>query len=423
LTRSRGLGAAPTLIILYTLSRGLLLAAGLFGLAHIPSGKALQGGNVQRGWSGPAPLEIWARWDSEWYLLIAERGYHLEDQMAGRRVAYEAADATGFFPLYPILVRSLAVGLDGVPAVRAMNAAVTGRSPEGGPGGGALLLSGVLISNAALVASLFLLHDRAREGLHPREGGAPEVSPERAALFACAALLLFPPSLFLSAVYAESLLLLLSLLVFRFLKERRWLAAAIAGGLASATKPTGLLLLIPAALTVARSRVSDPGAPRASSLRGWMTLPLYPAGAALFSLYCARAFGDPLAWLHRQDRWRGAVSGPWRAFTRWAEHPVIHGSHGSTVELIFAILILSLLVTAIRSRPPAESIFAGSVLVPPLCSTLWSYGRLSLQAFPAFIALGRALARRRWAAVLYVTLAAAGSAILMAYFGAWYWAG
>ncbi len=201
------------------------------------------------------------------------------------------------------------------------------------------------------------------------------------------------------------------------------MAASIAGALASATKPTGLLLIVPAVLTVARARVGDPGTTRRSTASGWATLPLYPAGAAAFSLYCGRAFGDPLSWLHRQDRWRGAVSGPWRAFQRWAEHPQIHGAHGSTVELLFAVLVLSLLVIALWRRPPAEAIFAAFVAVPPLCSTLWSYGRLSLQAFPIFIVLGRAMARRPSFAAIYFSLGAAGSAVLMAYFGAWYWAG
>ena len=36
-----------------------------------------------------------ARWDAEWYLLIAREGYHLEHHMEGRRVRYAPADATG----------------------------------------------------------------------------------------------------------------------------------------------------------------------------------------------------------------------------------------------------------------------------------------------------------------------------------------
>jgi len=383
----------------------------------IPSGKALQNGNLQRGWSGPPVLEIGARWDSEWYLLIALGGYHLEEQMAGRRVAYEGADATGFFPLYPLLIRETARALEFIPAVRRIG--VTPWSPRDSaavaPGGAALLLAGILISNAALLATILLLRGRILA-----TGETPGV-----ALLSCAALLFFPPSLFLSAVYAESLLLCLSLLCFKFLRDRRWVAAALAGGLASATKPSGMLLILPAVLALAQPaspRSGSEGSSRTQFAR-WLTLPLYPAGVALFSLYCGREFGDPLSWLHRQDRWRGALSGPWRAIVRWAEHPVIHGSHGSTVELIFAVLSIALLLVALRRRPLAESIYSAAVVIPPLCSTLWSFGRLSLQAFPLFISLGGVLARRRGLAIAYFVVAAVGSALLMAYFGAWYWAG
>jgi len=369
---------------------------------------------------------MWARWDSEWYLLIAERGYHLEESMSGRRVAYEPADATGFFPLYPILTRQVARALEWIPAVRSLaTAPFTPRDPtDTTPRGAALLLAGVLVSNTALLGSLVLLLDRAGSApSRPRPGESGGKSPERAALFACVALLFFPPSIFLSAVYAESLLLFLTILCFRFLSGGRWLAAAMAGALASATKPTGLLLLVPAVLTMARSRVDRPEGSRGSWLAPWVTLPLYGAGAAGFSLYCGQAFGDPLSWLHRQDRWRGPLSGPWRAFTRWAESPRVHGSHGSTVELILAIFVLTWLLISFWRRPAAEGILAGLVAVPPLCSTLWSYGRLSLQAFPIFITLGEVLARRPKLAAVYVAIGAAGSAVLMAYFAAGFWAG
>ncbi|MCI0409783.1 MAG: hypothetical protein L0191_14675 [Acidobacteria bacterium] len=79
-----------------------------------------------------APLEIWARWDSEWYLLIAGQGYELGDQLRNYSVGNHAEDAAGFFPLYRALLgASQHLGL---PAV----------------------LSGVLISNAALLVALTL---------------------------------------------------------------------------------------------------------------------------------------------------------------------------------------------------------------------------------------------------------------------------
>jgi hypothetical protein len=415
--------------LIWAASRGLLLVTGIWAHHHRPSGRDLQSGNLQRDGEGPALLEIWARWDSEWYLLIAAEGYHLEGRLSGRRVAYGPADATGFFPLYPLLVGGLGGLLARAPGLgRVLDRGEAGspRRPPAGRAEAALLLAGVVISNAALLGSILLLHERAsgagRGGAPP--GGAPGASPGRAALMSCAALLFFPPSIFLSAVYAESLLLFLTLLGFKLLRDGRWLAAAAAGALASATKPAGILLVVPAAMAIFGASGAGPrGKGRAGSPLRWATLALYPAGAVGFSAYCWGAFGDPLVWLRRQERWRGALSGPWRAFVRWAEEPRFHGAHGSTVELVFALLALALLVGVARRRPRAEAALTALVVVPPLCSTLWSFGRLSLQAFPLFIVLGGWAARRPWASLAYFVPAAAASAGLMAWFAAWWWAG
>ncbi len=411
-------------VIIWAATRGLLLGSGLFGAATLSSGRELQSGNIQRSWAGPVPLEIWARWDAEWYLLIAEEGYHLEERLARRRVVYGSADATGFFPLYPLAIRALGSVLERLPGIDRMPVRIVeGPAPESASSRrGALLAAALIISNGALLWLLLLLYRHVLETPSPGSTArAASQAPSRTALLSCAALLCFPPSLFLSAVYADALLLLLALLCFRSLRRRRWWRAAALGALASACKPGGILLAIPAAVLLFRAggTLRDEGTRPAR----WLSLALYPAGAAGFSLYCARAFGDPLSWLHRQARWRGAFSGPWRAFIRWAEEPRIHGAHGSTVELAFAILALLLLLVVIRRRPLAESAFAAAVVIPPLGSSLWSFGRLSLQAFPLFIALGGWAARWPLLSLLYFLPATAGSMTLMAYYAAWWWAG
>ena len=157
--------------------------------------------------------------------------------------------------------------------------------------------------------------------------------------------------------------------------------------------------------------------------RRWLTLALYPAGALLFSLYCHLSFGDPLSWIQRQLRWRGAASGPWQAFLRWSEAPTVHGAHGSTVELLFAVLAITLLIFCVRRRPLAETALAALVILPPLGSTLWSFGRLSLQAFPIFIVLGAWASRRPAWSVAYFIPATTGLGVLAAYYAAGWWAG
>jgi hypothetical protein len=93
------------------------------------------------------------------------------------------------------------------------------------------------------------------------------------------------------------------------------------------------------------------------------------------------------------------------------------------VELIFAILALVLLVYCVRRRPVAETALAALVVLPPLSSTLWSFGRLSLQAFPLFIVLGCWASRRPAWSWVYFLPAAAGLGRLAATYSAWWWAG
>src|ERR671922_213675 len=112
-----------------------------------------------------APL---ARWDAVWYLRIADSGYG------------DSTPRAAFFPLYPLLIRSLAAPVGGSQA--------------------ALLIASYLISLAAFLGALVLLYRLASLELGRR--------------FASPTLLLlavFPAALYFGAPYSESLFLLVSL--------------------------------------------------------------------------------------------------------------------------------------------------------------------------------------------------------------------
>lgn len=378
----------PQLACLFVASRLALLAVGLLSTWLLPSGLAVQRGNLV--WHEPAPraLEIWARWDSEWYLLIAERGYDVGAFLSTFAVAYEPSAAAGFLPLYPVLIRALAPLLGGVGA-------------------------GVLISNLALFASLLLLHRLVRLEISGEQG-------EAAATASCAALLVFPSSLFLSAVYAESLFLALSLGVFLAARRGRFAAAGSLGALAALTRPFGLLLVVPMLWEwwVRYRRREE---------RPWSALwaLLIPAGLGAFVLYCRSVFGDPLALIHRQQRWRGGLSGPWQAFVRWWEAgPTAHGSHGSTFELVVAVVCLVGLVIMARRLRASYTLYTAAAMVLALGSTLWSFSRLALTLFPFFMLIGGSWAEgRRCGPILYAFLGLTISGLLMALFANWWWVG
>jgi len=142
--------------------------------------------------------DVWARWDSRWFVQIAEH-------------AYSSSQTAAFFPLYPGVV------------------AVLGRVLLGH-----YVLAGIVVSLAACAGSFVLFHRLAERRLG-LEGA------QRALVY----LAIFPTALFFFAGYSESLFLVLTVACFYHMRRRQWLLAGFFGGLASATRVTGVLLFVP----------------------------------------------------------------------------------------------------------------------------------------------------------------------------------
>lgn len=380
---------------LFVASRLALLAVGMLSTALLPSGLGAQPGNLVWHQPAPLPLEIWARWDSEWFVLIAEEGYDVKEHVQAAGLVWEHWAVAGFLPLYPMLIRVLAPILGAVGA-------------------------GVLISNACLFFSLVLLDGLVRLEVGGEAGGT-------AGLAACAALLLFPSSLFLSAVYSESLFLLLSLGVFSTARCGRFAAAGMIAGLATLTRPFGVLLAIPIVVELwyASRRWGDANVERRPKI--WKVLWVGPILGALvaYMVFCRSIFGDPLAFVHHKTRWRGAMSGPWRAFVRWWEAgPSAHGAHGSTVELIIAVVCLAMFAVMIRRLRLSYVLYTAAALTLALGSTLWSFSRLALTLFPFFMLIGMAWSEeRRCLPTLYAFIGGTLGGLFMALFANWWWVG
>ncbi len=94
-----------------------------------------------------AVVDVWARWDSEWYLRIAESGYDWP------------SSTPAFFPLYPLLVGGLGRIL-----------------------GGQFLLAGLVVSLAACAVAFVLLYRLVRRRLRPDDalplGRLPRALPD-----------------------------------------------------------------------------------------------------------------------------------------------------------------------------------------------------------------------------------------------------
>src|SRR5207253_4831701 len=151
----------------------------------------------------PDPLTVlgraWDHWDAQHYLYLATHGYGATG---------DARNLIAFFPLYPALIS--AVAATGLPARSAA----------------------LLISNIAGVVAAILLYELARQDLR-----------EHAAFRAAAFFVVFPTAYFLLVGYTEALFCTLAFGAVLATRRQRWLFAGLLGGLAAATRLTGLALL------------------------------------------------------------------------------------------------------------------------------------------------------------------------------------
>ncbi len=157
-------------------------------------------------------------WDSEFYISIAIAGYddpaiRVADTPNGPLALNHA-----FFPLYPLLMSFMT----GLLTPLGMNAIATAS------------LAGVLIALGGTLLAMYALYDIARAELD-ESGGL------RASFY----LLIFPSSFFLAQVYTEGLFIGLSFSALALMRRKNWLWAGTCAMLATWTRATGGLLIIP----------------------------------------------------------------------------------------------------------------------------------------------------------------------------------
>src|ERR671936_1129012 len=291
--------------------------------------------------------DVWARWDSVFFVRIAEHGY-------------DKASAA-FGPLYPGVVSVL-----------------------GHVFFGHYVLAGIAVSLAATLGAFVLFHRIAETRLG--------VDGARRALLYLA---LFPTALFLQAVYSESLYLLLALAAFVFAERGRFTAAGAATGLAILARITGVALVPALALLAWRCR---------HRLRAFAGLSVAVPVASVYPLLLWQQVEDPWAFAHAQDRWHrhfSPLGGVWQAFVHWTPTGagVQHAVAVNAEDLAFLILFVALAVVVWRRFGAAYGLFAVVSLLIPLSypSSRWpllSLPRFGLVIFPFFLALAALTAGR-----------------------------
>ncbi len=314
---------------------------------------------------GPV-VDVWARWDSNWYIRIAESGYSWP------------SSTPAFFPAYPAVVSGLGRLL-----------------------GDRFVLAGVVVSLTACAAAFVLLHRLVRERL-----GTGDAT--RSVLY----LALFPTSFFLGAVYGESLFLLLAIATFVLAERGRIGWASVATGLALLTRAQGLALL--PALAVFAWRTDR----RARNL----ALLLVPVAMfSVFPIVLEAWVGHGLAFVDAQRVWERSLSpfGPLGGLGQAI-------GEGDLVGPLLAIAMLVLGVLAWRMLGAPYGLYALAALILPMSlpsarlGGLYSFPRFALVAFPCLVALA-VLGRDRRVHAGAVAVLAAGLAVGVVRWALWYW--
>jgi hypothetical protein len=341
-----------------------------------------------------APL---ARWDSVWYLRIADSGYG------------DSTARAAFFPLYPLLVRGVGTVLGGSHA--------------------ALLAAAYLVSLACFLAALVLLHR-----LTELELGRRLARP------ALLLLAMFPAAVYFGAPYSESLFLLLAVGAFYAARTERWAWVGACAGLAAATRSAGILLLVPLALIWWSSR------PRRFTQAAWLLLA--PLGLAAYAAWLGAVEGDALRFLDIQDAWSREftvpLAGAWdglvaaidgvRQLASGSRSPVyFEEAAGDPFRIaainvmLFATLVFAVTacVGVLRRLPRPYGVWVAASLVLPLSfpvapQPLMSLPRFVSVLFPVFMWLALVCEERR-ATDLVVAASAIGLGLFTAQYASWHW--
>ena len=350
------------IVAMFLATRIALLATVLTAVASLPPAA------VAVTVSSVPLLNALAQWDGAAYLYIAQHGYGGENY----------TNYTAYFPLYPALMR--------------LGGALLGGSDD------AALISGVLVANASTVAALAAL---LRLGSHER----------RTLVTAGVYILVFPTTIFLSAVYADALFLVLAIASAVAAERRAWLPS---GGLAAAaalTRPFGGLVVLPLALALWQTRTFTP--------RAIVAIAGAPLAFAAFVAYLYALTGDPLAVLHGYSS-GFTPRGPFQSITDLFD-PTVYGFPW----FIGAMLVLSVVLVALTWRLtslPLAAYATALLLVIVFAGSLASSMRYELLLYPMFIALAT-IVRGGIPRLVWLLASALVAAVFAAMFALSYWVG
>lgn len=323
-----------------------------------------------------ALLAPWQRFDANWYVGIAERGY-------GTIVG-----DVHFPPLYPLMIKIIGNWLLG----------------NG-------LLGGILISNLSLIIALALLYKVVSTRFD--DGTARRT---------IAYLIIFPTAFFFLSAYTEGLYLVLALLCLFALEREQWLWAGFAIFCAVLVRLQGIALLAPFAYAAWQARKHSPLQRGVEGIAGGL-IALAALGVYLLLRFVA---GEPTIVPTSEPNLFARLAPPWENYF-FAVQTLLSGRFLIADALNFAATTLCVLILILnwKQMPPAWNLYIMASLI--VVTSRWvdtqplnSMSRYALTLFPVFVWLAQ-WGRGAWAQRAIVYLSVPLQLFLSAQFFLWGW--
>jgi Gpi18-like mannosyltransferase len=296
-------------------------------------------------------LESFSQWDGQWYLRILKEGYWYKGPNIQSPVA--------FFPLLPLLGKPLTF---------------LGFSPE---------FSLFLMANLSCLGFFIFFW------LLTKNDFGEKVANR--ALFYYA---ISPLSFIFSALYTESLFLFLACACFFFLRKSEFLKASLFAGLASATRPFGIFLILPVLFNAIKEK---------RSFSKILIYSLFSAsGLILFSIFLWLKLKELTPFFGVEMKaWHHIWVPPWISFKLFADSLLTTKSSSPFYPIAFFDFLIVIIFTILLLTSPRRVSFDYQLFMWPIymlsMAQPWdprfflssgSISRYMFQLFPLVMLLG-----------------------------------
>ena len=209
-------------------------------------------------------LTLMCQADCFWYKSIIVNGYDQLNIIPYKSIPIQYYSNVVFFPLFPILIKTFSFFTND------------------------LLIIGFILNNIFIFLALFFFSNYLAIYFNSRD-----------VKFGLILLAFSPANIYFLSLYTEPLFIFLSIVSFLLLSQRKFLSASLIGGLLSASRPSGILFIIPFLIFYLINNKS--------TFYIYLKLILFSiiisSGIICFMIYLYLHDSDLFAFVHRQYAW------------------------------------------------------------------------------------------------------------------------